>query len=84
MTIERINKYLDECMRFNFIDLFYVYCGVRGVDDPENDLTEEEYAEMEKKCEETITYDLLRNLVEQMTGLCNEEIYWTMERSCNE
>lgn len=65
MTFERIDKYLKETMVWNSIDLFYAYCNAKGIDDPECDVTEEEYTELENKFQEKVTYDFLRNLVDR-------------------
>lgn len=74
MTNEKINKYLKENMVWNSVDLFYAFCEAKGIDDPENDLTDEEYAALEAEFHEKVTYDFLRNLVDAISEDVNERI----------
>lgn len=74
MTNEKINKYLKETMVWNSTDLFYAFCEAKGVEDPESDLTEEEYVAMEAEFQEKVTYDFLRNLVDAISEDVNERI----------
>ena len=57
-----INDTLD--VKFSWVDLFYSFCDNKGIDDPESDLTDEEWDAMEKEFLEIVTYDMLRNLSE--------------------
>lgn len=75
MTFERIDKYLKETMVWNSIDLFYAYCNAKGIDDPECDVTEEEYTELENEFQEKVTYDFLRNLVYRACKDVNARFY---------
>ena len=70
------NKLIDEYFntKWNFIDFFYGYCSSKGIDDPENDLTDEEYDQMEKECEKQITADKLRRLREVVVEEINERL----------
>ena len=43
-----ISEYLNT--EWTFVDFFYAYCQARGIEDPENDLTDEEYSRMEEEC----------------------------------
>jgi len=79
MTIERINKYLDDNLRWSFTDLFYAFCAAKGIEDPESVETDEEYAALEDEFCEKVTYDFLRNLVERIAREADERILRTME-----
>ena len=74
MTIENINKYLKENFVWSFTDIFYAYCGNKGIENPETDLTEEEYDALEAECCERVKYRYLRALVESCTQHINEVI----------
>lgn len=74
MTNEKINKYLKENMVWNSVDLFYAFCEAKGIDDPESDLTDEEYAALEAEFQEKVTYSFLRNLVDAISEDVNERI----------
>lgn len=74
MTNEKINKYLKENMVWNSVDLFYAFCEAKGVEDPESDLTDEEYSALEAEFQEKVTYDFLRNLVDGISEDVNERI----------
>ena len=69
-------KMIDEYFNttWNFTDFFYAYCEGKDIDDPENDLTDEEYAQLEKECADKITYEMLRGLREVIIGDINERL----------
>ena len=80
-------KLIDEYFntKWSFTDFFYAYCEGKDIDDPENDLTEEEYTQLEKECAEKITYGMLRGLREVIIGDINERLEIAMsEQEVNE
>lgn len=74
MTMAKIDKYLKENMVWNSTDLFYAFCEAKGFEDPEWQLSDEQYAEMEKEFQEKVTYTFLRNLVDAISQDVNERI----------
>jgi len=70
------NKLIDEYFntKWYFADFFYGYCSSKGIDDPENDLTDEEYDRMEKECEKQITADKLMGLRDAVVEDINERL----------
>ena len=75
MTIEKINKYLKDCMAWNFTDFFYAYCEGKDITDPEYELTEEEYDKLERECADKITYEFLSTFCDSVGQAVNERIY---------
>lgn len=76
MTLAKIDKYLDDNLRWNSIDLFYAFCAAKGIEDPETDVeTDEEYAKLENEFCEKVTYSFLQNLVDAISEDVNERIY---------
>lgn len=74
MTTAKMDKYLDDCLRWNSVDLFYAFCEAKGIEDPECDLTDEEYSALEAEFQEKVTYTFLRNLVDAISQDVNERI----------
>ena len=74
MTTAKMDKYLDDCLRWNSVDLFYAFCEAKGIEDPECDLTEDEYTAMEAEFHEKVTYTFLGNLVDAISRDVNERI----------
>ena len=75
MTLAKIDKYLDDCLRWNSVDLFYAFCAAKGIEDPETDVeTDEEYAKLENEFCEKVTYSFLQNLVDAISEDVNERI----------
>ena len=72
-----IKKYFNT--EWNFVDFFYAYCENKGIDDPENDLTEEEYTKLEKETEEIIRNGDLRGFREAIIEDINVRIKYFME-----
>lgn len=70
MTIDRINKYIKDCMQWNYTDLFYAFSAAKGIEYPEDDLTDEEYVALEEEFCQMVTYDFLRGLVDR----CCEDV----------
>lgn len=75
MTIEKIQKYLDDSLRWTFTDLFYAYCEENGCDDPECDLTDEEYEKMENDCINSINYTELSRLIDNILKDADKRIH---------
>lgn len=69
---EKIEKYFNTT--WSFTDFFYAYCASKGIDDPENDLTEETYDRLERECEEKINVGMLARLRETITADINERL----------
>lgn len=74
MTIEKIDDYVNECLRWSETDLFWAWCRAKGIEDPEGELTDEEYASAEQTFAGEVTYDFLRNLVDSVSQDVNERI----------
>lgn len=76
-----INKLIKECFNteWNFTDFFYAYCENKGIDDPENDLTDEEYSKLEEEAEEWIRGGDLRGLRDAIIEDINARIKYFME-----
>jgi hypothetical protein len=72
MTTVQIDVYLKDCLKWNYVDLFYAYCKANGVDYPEDDLTEEEYDQVENEFAEKVNRKLLDNLVSKITRKVDE------------
>ena len=80
MTVdERIKKCFNT--EWNFTDFFYPYCEAKGYEDIESneDITEEEYTELEKELESKLTYSFLRRLQDVVIEEINEIIQIAME-----
>ena len=69
-------KIVDNCFntKWDFTDLFYAYCASKGIDDPEEDLTDEEYDKLEYDCAKQITDGKLRGLREVIIEDINERL----------
>ena len=82
MNTIQADKNINECLNteWNFVDFFYAYCQARGIEDPENDLTDEEYSRMEEECAKKIDRGMLRNLRDAMIQDMNERILMAMGR----
>lgn len=79
MTVnQKVKEYFST--EWTFTDFFYAYCAAKGIDDPEEDLSDEEYSALEKECEEKLTVPFLRKLGDKMIMEVNELIYSAMER----
>ena len=87
--MENRSVYVDRIIEeyFNtkwcFVDFFYAYCQAKGIEDPENDLTDEEYTQMEEECEKKINKSMLRNLRDTMMEDMNERILIAMAGGAN-
>lgn len=79
MKTYKIDEYLEKSLKWNSVDLFYAYCEARGIGDPENDLTDEQYAKMEDEFQEKVNYKFLMNLIDAITQDVNERILYAME-----
>lgn len=79
MTTAKIDKYLKENMVWNSVDLFYAFCEAKGIEDPECDLTEEEYTAMEAKFQEKVNYPVLQTLVLKINEDVSERIKYAMK-----
>lgn len=75
---QKIKKYLNDNIALTFTDFFYAYCAAKGIDDPESDLTEEEYDILEHECEEKITVNMLLSLCYAIEEDINERITYLM------
>lgn len=64
---------------YNIVDFFYAYCNAKGIDNPEEDLTDEEYDKLETECCEKITNTILDNLRRAIMQDINERIEAAME-----
>lgn len=69
---EKIKEYFNT--EWNFVDFFYAYCASKGIDDPEEDLTEEEYSRLERECEEKISVSMLARLRDTIIADINERL----------
>ena len=74
MTLTKINDYMKECMVWTETDLFWAWCRAKGIEDPESELTDEEYLNAERKFAGEITHDFLRNLVDTVGQAVNERL----------
>ncbi len=63
-----IESKIDNTMAFayNFVDFFYAYCANKGINNPEEDLTDEQYAELEEECKSKINLSMLDKLSTQI------------------
>ena len=48
MLDKKIKTYMT--FEWDFTDFFYAFCEAKGIEDPESDLTEEEYTTLEEEC----------------------------------
>ena len=82
MNTIQADKAINECLNteWNFVDFLYAYCQAKGIEDPENDLTDEEYSRMEEECARKIDRGMLRNLRDIMIQDMNERILMAMGR----
>lgn len=71
----KANK-IDKHFKFDYsiVDFFYAYCNAKGIDNPEEDLTDEEYGRLENECCEKITDTMLDNLRRAIMQDINERI----------
>lgn len=69
---ERVKKYFNESLQFDFVNFFYSYCEAAGYDDPEcnENMTDDLYTELEKEVDAILTPSFLANLQRK----CSEEI----------
>ena len=75
MTFEKIDQYLKENLTFNSVDLFYAFCNAKGIDNPEEVETDEEYTALEDEFCKKVTYDFLSRLVDATTQDVNERFH---------
>lgn len=62
MTNEKIDEYINKNLAWNSVEMFYAFCEAKGIDDPECDLTDEEYSAMENEFQEKVTYQVVSDL----------------------
>lgn len=81
MNTVQADKAINECLNteWTFVDFFYAYCQARGIEDPENDLTDEEYSRMEEECAKKIDRKMLVNLRDVMIEDMNIRILALMD-----
>ena len=73
MTVdERIKRYF--ITQYSFVDFFYAYCEDKGIDDPEVDLTDEQYDAWEKLVEQKLTVQFLANMRRDIEQYIDEQI----------
>lgn len=77
-TVENVKRYANT--EWTFTDFFYAYCAAKGIDDPEEDLTEDEYFVIEKECEEKLCVSDFCKFRDKMIAEGNEILYAMMER----
>ena len=75
MTTVKIDEYLKKNFCWNSVDLFYAFCASKGIDDPECDMTDDEYDAMEREFCEKVTYDFLSSLMDAVSQDVNERFY---------
>ena len=77
MLDKKIKTYMT--FEWNFTDFFYAYCEAKGIEDPESDLTEEEYTALEEACKKKLlTTGVLSALHDAIMQDVNERIFFTM------
>lgn len=76
-----IKKMIDEYFNIQwcFEDFFYAYCNAKGIDDPESDIDEVTYRQLEEECKKKLTYGFLVGLRECVIEDTNERIYMAMK-----
>lgn len=81
MKKESIDKAIKDYLKikFSYVDLFYAFCAVKGIEDPESDLTDEEYEALEKEFESKLEVADLSKLNSVIINLGSDQIYYTME-----
>ena len=79
MTIEKINKRLKDDLVWTFTDFFYAYCEGKGIENPEEDLTEEEYDALEKECAEKMTHEFMSRFIRKVSQNVDAMIATAME-----
>ncbi len=67
-----IEEYMT--IKFVFVDFFYEFCSARGIDDPETELSDEEYEKLENECKSKITTEMLSSLRSSLIQDANERI----------
>ena len=74
---KKIKEYMT--FRFDFVTFFYTYCEAKGIDNPECDLTDDQYERLERECEKKITINLLSDLHEAIMADAMERILYAMD-----
>ena len=74
---QMIEKYFNT--KHTVVDFFYAYCENKGIDNPEEDLTDEEYTILEKECEARLTPVLLSNMRREIEADIDKRIHCAMK-----
>ena len=71
-----IDRIINDEMTFHisYIDLFYIYCELKGIEYPDEDLTDEEYNELEKEFESKLTVRLICDLGDKIRQAAEDKI----------
>ena len=80
------SKLIEDRMKFdyNIVDFFYAYCEAKGIDNPEEDITDEEYDALENEFCEKINDSILYRFKISILADIQEEIKVTMEQLIKE
>lgn len=77
MIDKKIKTYMT--FEWDFTDFFYAFCEAKGIEDPESDLTEDEYTALEEECKQKLLAgDLLSRLHDAIEEDGCERIFYAM------
>lgn len=80
-----IDKAIKENLEFSFsyVDLFYAFCLAKGIEDPEEIETDEEYDNLEKEFNAKITYSDISNIRKEIIEYSMKKINESMVNVLN-
>lgn len=79
---KRIKEWFN--LTYNFVDFFYAFCNAKGIDDPEEELNDDEYARLEEECEKILTTSFLDTLRRNCEQEINDRIAMAMEEAAHQ
>ena len=75
---KRVDEYFNKNLKWTVTDFFYAYCEAKGIEDPETDLSDEEYTRLEKIVEDELTPQFLSRLRDSIIEEAQERIFYAM------
>lgn len=72
-------RMISERMRFNYnsVDFFYAFAKAKGIENPEEELTDKEYDKLEREFDETLSYETLKKILYKLK--CSVQLHMDIE-----
>ena len=74
-----LKRMMSEYLRFNYnsVDFFYAFAKAKGIENPEEELTDEEYNKLEMEFDEALSYETLKKIIYKLK--CSVQLYMDTE-----